>query len=381
MKKRTFKRLATALLTGSMMVGMMGMSVCAESNDVLGGTTTFDKYLVIEDKANVPNATFNYTIKAGTAQDATANTPQILAGIGKPTITSTTFAPTDSAKDTVADGDIVTLSPSEKYVKKQATVNFTAVTFTAPGIYRYEINETNSGQDGFTYATNTLYLDVYVTSDDNGELGVGGYVIHKTAALPGTNGTFTDTNEKATGFINKYTTNNLTLKKIVAGNQADRDEYFSFTVKIDTNTSNAGNKYTVDLSKATSSSISYNGQSVSNVDVLTVGDNGKIEQTFYLKGGEEIIINGLTATTTYSIVENLSPNEEYETTIEASDDKDEATLTASGTMNADDSVTYTNTKTVSTPTGVILTFAPYILMVALAAVVAFFFLRRRNREF
>lgn len=45
----------------------------------------------------------------------------------------------------------------------------------------------------------------------------------------------------------------------------------------------------------------------------------------------------------------------------------------------DNSVEFTNTKDASTPTGVIMTIAPYALMVVLAGAFAVVFLTRRNR--
>lgn len=43
-------------------------------------------------------------------------------------------------------------------------------------------------------------------------------------------------------------------------------------------------------------------------------------------------------------------------------------------------MTVTNTKNATTPTGVIMNIAPYVLMVALAGGIAFFFLRRKHAE-
>ena len=46
----------------------------------------------------------------------------------------------------------------------------------------------------------------------------------------------------------------------------------------------------------------------------------------------------------------------------------------------DDAVTYTNTKEVTTPTGIMMDMAPYMLMVLAAAVMAVVFLRRKNTQ-
>lgn len=385
MKKRTLKRLAAAFLTGAMMVATLGMSVCAEgveNTSVSGEAASADialinKYLIMEANANVPNVTFTYKITPGTAVDATSTTPQILAGVEaeKVTIGNTEFTTNDStstdATPITAAG--ATLDTGEKYATKTATVDFSDVTFDNPGIYRYVITEVNDGADGFTYATNSLYMDVYVVTNDNGALSVAGYVLHKTTEVADNNGTYTGTNEKSEAFINKYTTNDLTIQKTVTGNQGNKGQYFEFTVEIITNKSNAGDKYTVDL---------VNASENNNAEELTVGVDGNVTATYKLKHNESIIIKGMTASTTYKVTEVLNATEGYTTTYKIDGGTATTGLATTGldTMADDATVEFTNNKEVTTPTGIITTFAPYVLMVAFAAVVAFFFLRRRNRE-
>ena len=77
--------------------------------------------------------------------------------------------------------------------------------------------------------------------------------------------------------------------------------------------------------------------------------------------------------------------EVYKTTIKIGNtdatEKENADRKVEGkTIAENTTVTFTNTRNVDTPTGVILNIAPYILMVALAGVLAFFFLRKRHYE-
>lgn len=398
---RKLKRFAAIMMASTMMVGLFGMSASADYTPVKGDVAkpVINKYLVMEKNANVPNVTFTYSITAGQTVAGTETTPQILAGVDASNVTfydkeaydadntskinGTKFEVGDSTSET--SNDIVTLSDGYKYAEGSTYVDFSTVSFPKPGVYRYVITEVNSAEDGFTYATNSLYMDVYVINDttDN-TLKVNGYVLHKSTNVPNnTDDGNNDTTEKTTGFVNEYTTNDLTISKTVTGNQGDKNEYFKFTVEIETNTSNAGNKYSVDLTNATSTAIDVEeGTSHVNPAELTVGDDGKVTQVFYLKHNESIIIKGLTASTKYTVTETVAEAEGYTTSnkvnnVESSDEM----TTGENNMSTDASVAFENNKQVNTPTGIITTFAPYIIMVALAAFVAFFFLRRRTREF
>ncbi|MBQ4256772.1 MAG: hypothetical protein II714_03875, partial [Oscillospiraceae bacterium] len=138
-----------------------------------GTTTTFNKYLVLDDSAEVPNVKFDFTIAAGTAVPTSNGTMEVLAGImtpTAPTVTSVTFAPTDSpvsyadwsdTNQTYHTSDVsaekmngtAVLTTGKKYAKKQATVDFTGVTFPEPGIYRYLVSETAGSAKGIDYTT------------------------------------------------------------------------------------------------------------------------------------------------------------------------------------------------------------------------------------
>ena len=96
MKKRILSA-AVALLM-SLVCLIPGSPIQAASTNT---TTTFDKYLVLNQDANVPNVTFTFSIAAGAALDATSTTPRIEAGIGTPVIGSATFGPTDTTYTTV----------------------------------------------------------------------------------------------------------------------------------------------------------------------------------------------------------------------------------------------------------------------------------------
>ena len=84
----------------------------------------------------MPNATFEFTITAGAAVDATDATPAIYAGndvnrtsnFQQQTV-QVQFTPDDQKYDTVQSSDTVVLESNENYAKKTGTVDLTSVEF------------------------------------------------------------------------------------------------------------------------------------------------------------------------------------------------------------------------------------------------------------
>lgn len=340
-------------------------------------TTTFNKYLVMDENANVPPVTFTFTITPGSpvAANPDQGTPAILAGIGTPTVDEAAF----TSADETTTGTPTDPSVSEsKYATKGVTVDFSDVSFTAPGIYRYIITEVSSSHDGIANdGTPTRTLDVVVRYKDGSdtELIVSDYILYKGTK---TDSTDAGTSGKDDGFTNKYATNDLTLEKQVTGNQGDRDKYFTFTVDIADAV--AGTVYTVDLSKA-EASLSVNGIPQTNPQSLTVEASGKITGTFYLKHGQSIVIRGLTSNTKYTITEDDYASDGYSTSyvIDSAVPTDGYT-TGLQTMDADHAATFTNNKDGVIPTGILLETGPYMIMGAVVVVglVALVATRRRQ---
>ena len=363
------KRLAACSLAGVMMVSMLGMTAFAESatgykpsGDSVA--VQFDKVLDMEHAvgASTPGVTFKYTVSHGEEVAATETTPEIKAGVGTPTIADVTY--------NVGDTDLT----------KEATVDFSNVTFTAPGIYRYIITETASGKTGIYEnikddTKETRILDVYVQNVlTDGEVTgykITNYVLTDTALTPaisadGEKVTYGDgESSKSSGYTNEYSTWSLTLDKTLAGTMADYSKKFSFTITI--KGMQTGSKVTVD-----------------GTQFGTAADeHGNIVITKTLGNGEKTVITGIPANASYEITENLTDTEGYTPSIEAKDAvvKENENKTVKAEMDAaDEAVHYTNTKNAVTPTGIAMTVAPYILMVAVAGIFAILFLRRRHEE-
>ena len=311
MKKNAVKGSLGAIALASAMTMSMGTPVFAlqlpnvpnEYSTEIGGTktTTFDKYLVMDEQAEVPNASFTNAVTAGAAKayDVAGKKFAVLAGVdadkvtmagvGTKTAGTITYKPGDEtlndANALVKDYDNLT----EKYAKKTATLDFSKCRFTEPGIYRYIVTESGTNQAVTNDADATRVVDVYV-NDASGEgenkLTIAGYVLHSSAdedITLGENNGSTDTNvaSKSQGFTNSYDTSDILISKMVSGNQASRDKYFEFTVNI--TDAVPGTVYDVDLSRAdattkTNAATITANEGKTNPATLTVGADGTVTQ-------------------------------------------------------------------------------------------------------
>lgn len=298
MKLRKFAALVAAL---TMAVSMTVLNANAEgtsyttglttatdgTNPVSHNTTTLDKYLVMDINANVPIATFDFSIgrydnTKGEGAVITAASDENLAVLngvtaqssgtldfeagdrentGSDTAGEVKFTLSDS---TVVEQDSITApvnwsTPAtkgdEKYAKKTLTLDFSTVQFTEPGVYRYLITETGNNQGitndtGVTGEGQTTYrtLDVYVqdyadyynhladktgyTAPSGKQLFIAGYVLYEGKHDAAPSATATTATGKSTSYTNAYATYDLTFSKTVTGNQGSKDKYFAFTVTI-----------------------------------------------------------------------------------------------------------------------------------------------------
>lgn len=419
--KRNFgrmKRVEAAIAAAAFTMSLRGIPAMAEGTTykpVSGGKAVFEKYLTMRTQANVPNTTFNYTVSGAVSSldsDGTT-TLKVYAGndsdkvTGTPTITNAVFKPGDATYSEVQDQpdsvtvqnkdnatavnkDSVTLESGKKYARHDVTVDFSGVTYNEPGVYRYVINESANSDNAAHGIVNdtdaTRVMDVYVI-DKDGALQVQGYVLQNGEP----DGTLlrdgTGTADKSKGYANDYVTNDLTLAKKVEGNQASRDRYFKLTLKID----NAvpGTVYDVDLTNAdaTTKTNGDNRQTYENPAKLTVGDDGTVTQEYWLQGGQSIKVQGVALNSGYSVNEDAdtldkdsydpsavitgdTKNGSNTTDPDVSMDATNYTVKDSA-LTADTTVTYTNTKAGTIPTGVIMSVVPgaVVCIGAAAAVV------------
>ncbi|MBQ8961241.1 MAG: hypothetical protein IJ071_08535 [Ruminococcus sp.] len=406
------KKITAALVSAVAIASMSAMSLTAgaanyaDDKQAEGSTTTFSKYLVMDKEANVPNATFNYSIAAGAAKAATtAEQSEVYAGLGTPTITNAVFEAGDTTYDTAPTEDTVELEDTEKYAKKTVTVDFTGITFPEPGVYRYVVTEElgTGSQACDIEGSATKTLDVYVV-DTNGTLSVSNYVLYN--AIIDTNdyknegGTSSESDgKKVAGYQNSYDTNDLTFSKTVAGNQASKDKYFKFTVTIENIVAGTvfdviGKGTTFEAEPSANTATEYSAEDmaaangVDDNDTLPgqqiVATSGTVTKDFYLQNGQSVKINGLPAGAKYTIVE---AEEDYTPSVDNSDTKKNTetdTDTASNSTGIDQDVTaaFTNTKSGTIPTGILLSIAaPAVIgLIAIGFIVTLLAKNRRKAE-
>ena len=427
-KKNMTKKSIGAVVLASALTMSMGMPALAAGGTnysvTIEGTktTTFDKFLLMDSQANVPNASFTYAVTAGNAKayDVAGKKFQILAGVDADKITMAGVGGTaeaaaaantivfrqgdgSDAHDTTKDNYVKDLAAGKKYALKTATLDFSKVQFTEPGVYRYVITESGTNQAITNDADLTRVLDVYVndaSTDVDGaltkKLTIAGYVLHSNendepdvAAGDdfGSTGAYVAT--KSQGFTNSYDTSDLTLRKQVTGNQASRDKYFEFTLNIDKAQPNTKYNVAIDdadaTSKANAATIEANAGK-DNVTSITTDGVGKATQKFYLQHGQQVTVQGIAKDTTYAVTENT---EDYKSTANTKDApvvdtkaKTEAAPVDGKIVSTDLTTGYLNTRDGVIPTGVIMTVAPFAAVTLLggAGVVTMVMKKKKSSE-
>ncbi len=336
--KRTklVKMLTSAVLTGALVMSMGGMTAFAAESV---GSIALTKKVKTDGSTYAPNTEFTFTVVPG--ERGSFNDNVVYAGVEGGLVLDATkyqFAPNEE------DG-----AKAEYSVTGNITVD--ATKFTTTGIYHYTVQETEGTYEGVAYDTAARDLYVYVQNDDNNQ-------IYVAAVISAKDGQKQDSLEITNdyGEVND-TTHDVVITKAVTGNQGDKTKEFEFDVSV-----NGGEGEWYKVIKT-----AQNGDSAETHLV-----SGAAPVLYTLKDGESIHIYGLSANDTYTVNEHDYSDDGYTT----ANKDNEGKLTADNTA-----ITVTNDKNVTTPTGIALTFAPYILMVALAGVFAVLFLRRKREGF
>ena len=358
MLKKTIRRLGALAMVLAMAVSVFAVSASAAETVPGNAETKFDftKTVTTDGNTYAPNTSFGYTVTngdAGSITDTNNKTVPVLKGQGGVTLTDTVFAPTIAGMTDVAASYVVT-----------GKIVVAANTFTTTGVYHYVVQEKSTPAydgityDGITYDTTQRDLYIYVVRE-NGQLVVK-YAIMK-------NGT-----DKGTGFVNDYGQKNdkihkVTVTKEVTGLLADKNKEFEFTVSVK---GAAGEKYKVGY-KVTADA----AEQVTYVDSTTTTDAEGIvkERKIKIKDTGCIVIYGLSKTDVYTVNEKDYSAEGYTT------EKRENSGSITEGDKGDVDITVVNDYDTATPGGVIMTIAPYALMLVVAGAFAVVFLSRRNR--
>lgn len=285
-------------------------------------------------------------------------------------------------------------------------LDFSGVTFTQPGVYRYQIAEAISAASYDAVAMedgegNTLFLDVYV----DGDLAIYGYV-----CMNANDSVTPDTDTKINGFVDgsaadnadKYYTYDLTLSKDVENDSyAETNIAFPFTV-IFSNPENYTSTFTIEetagtgstgISPATASAPTWSG-------VAKVKEGGDITYTGIPAGVDVDVyetnivtgvtytvstsVNGGTAVTDNNVIAGSTPTSAAaQGTTKADYESTKATVNTTKITAVDEeqTVEITNTLLLISPTGLVLRFAPYGLMLIGGVVLLVIAMKhRKSRE-
>lgn len=321
------KKLLSIGLAAMLAFGLATTSFAEEAGNVTtptDGTVTIHKVYKLENAGTTsPEETFTLEqVGDGTVTDGEATSAPHLG-----TITGAAYEE-GAATVSGTTGDITVALPE----------------YTNVGVYEYTLKEVAGTTAGVAYYPDDIRLVVTVVNDNNGKLRIAAVHTESTGKT------------KSDNFPNTYKAGELDVSKTVTGNLGDKNKYFEFKVTL---TGEAGKTYRDSYAVT-------GGSNTENPSTIKIGE----ETRFLLKHDETIHIENLPYNVTYTVTETAVDG--Y-TTTKTGD---------TGTINAaDQTAAFTNTKTGSIDTGVVLNNMPYILVLAvLAAGVVVFIIRKRRED-
>ncbi len=320
------------------------------------------------------------------------------------------FAPSTTADETgyyTAAGAATTLTQpvvaaaAGTSIYKGIQISFTPANFDHAGVYRYKITESTTDRTsaGVTTGEGTnaaRYLDVYVraidTSDPadgvNDSYAIYGYVCFTDPSTPidGSDAATVTAAKKTNGYVHsaedvttvadQYYTKNLEVKKDFGSSALNQTSHqFPFTVTVDSGANGAGawmNAAATTGAKTTGFTTSGTHTYVVLADDGTVVSGLSDDQVIELYGipteaGVSVQVHetndtydaySLTATVANSSVTEISAVNKILTANQNSDD----TVAVPIDKDTKTAITFTNDLTEISPTGLVIRFAPYALM-------------------
>lgn len=445
MKKNLMKKMTafTAAVLMTSAIGLSAVTAFAENGvtavnpaEIESKTISIEKDIVLynPDSATVyvPTITYYYNVAAATVSandtitDNEGNTVKVKAGV-----TDGVTLDTEDSTAAFPKGTQTTVEASATGTVLTDTFNLVIdpTKFTAAGVYRYIIEETNEASDltavGMTRSNNdyvsTRTLDVYI-EDNNDTRGVVGYVLSVGDNTTTINGEDADPattiTGKTTGFVqdyidktvdpdldgtttgdpktdkklaDEYYTYNYKVTKVITGNLSDKTEKFRFTVTVN---GIDGQKFTADSAEKTiaSGTAAVQKELGNNefIELIGIPANASIavEESNQNPGTYTVSLteaDGITApAVVYSdtTAKKLTPDSMAsfdEKKISAYTDASTAADNLLNKQNLKDT-TFTNDLQTISPTGVVLMAAPYAIMLGAAVFFIVFSLRRRRDD-
>ena len=346
-------------------------------------------------------ATFQFTAVSVDGENATTTN---MPAIPNRTVTFT-------AGDT---GTTATDVSGVKTVSKKTGNILDSVTFAHAGEYIYTVTESASGftlvntatvSEQMDYSTMTYRVQVIVA---NNAANTGVYVqtisvgvYDPTTATVGTKVNDTDTAEgTGFGFTNKFNRTHtgsatdpsaaLEISKTVSGGAGNTATYFPFTLTVNdpatlTTTTTHGTYKAIIVSGGAAVDPTLNGITGASARDHSFDVTAGAAFTFKLKHGQSLAFINLPVGATYTTTETDAQG--HTANLKITSNGVAATETATATSGAAKNVTegadiaaFRNNKTLATPTGIILSNLPYILLVGFACAVIATVVIKKNRE-
>ena len=350
-------------------------------------------------------------------------------------------AMTGTSENTIAwtNADILDASAAGTPNYKKLNVDFENVVFPQPGIFRYKITETAASYttSGVTDGdiSNVRYLDVYVMKSDSYTDGTSaddwtiyGYVCvdnGTTAITPDTektNGfvqsTDTSTDPATTNTADEYHTYNLTVGKTLNGETAAMATHnFPFDVAFANEAATGTFQFITEYSSAAvtttaqAATTTVNGTTVAANTINKVGGADAVitaakDGTPAIANGGTVKYIGLPTGTTVTVTEtNDVAGTTYKTTATLDGTAVEFDASSTGDLSSDnkmasidptdtavyvqaaapaadtnDAIQFTNELALISPTGVVVRYAPYLIMLGAAGALVIVLVKTKKKN-
>lgn len=395
------KRIGRVLSMVIALVVCLAMAVPALADTVTytpvnGQTVTLKNYLVVEKDAVILNYTFAFTLESVEASGNVKAGPGIVPTVQDVTIGAGNKLETVSAEVQAELGASYSAAAND-VCAADVTLDFSTVAFNRPGVYRYRLTmDTTREVAGLTYDASTVrYVDVYVENNTAataklGDLKIASMVIFEAGEEAPDFSYNTSEDEagepipgmpleegvKRANFINALDTVSLSVEKQLAGNQADPDANFDFTITVTLPDSMPLGSYVFAVAQESASGVT----NPVNVTAEVTADNRTVSGgTVTLGKGGKVSVKGLPKGTSVTVSE---VNGDYTATYTVNGGAEQTgSATAAQTLVSDAAFVFTNTRNGTVPTGVLLTVAPFVALMGVGFIGALLILmRKKHRE-
>jgi hypothetical protein len=387
------------MLTLVMVCSLFTMFASADDEITRYTALPVQKTIKTSAGSSLPDTTFTFKMVPATAdevKDQKSGTTPVKSGLEltNDTVTISVDASTDT---TTGNGTIVISGDAYKFdlTSFKNTGTNTTNYFTEAGIYRYYVYEVvpADAKAYITYSTAKYMVDLYVFKDTAAEKGfsIQNMIVTNTA----------DATDKPTSanFTNTFATQDVTIKKLVNDDlKADGEFEFKIMIPVGGDTIQLAANQTIKAAVYDSSDTWVRDV---NITVKGANANASIDENgtaFTLKNGQYLKISGAPIgmnyfvkevdantngfTTTWTMTSNGvngSKDDDGKAISEAvfKEDQTDEIITAKVRGN-ENKIVFTNTRTISAPTGVMMDILPYAIAVVIAlAGAALIYIKKR----